>query len=185
MKPWLDPEDTLERPATPLKRPPVGMHNAVGAELGNIMRLDLTEHRWDFHGQVRAKPRLVWFPKQKVLGWWTRAKAQPATEDNVFALDQMTDIGPALRMFEVFNDRRESGAYTFHMPFRSTRDWYSMDRAVCIKYWSDRFGKTNVDYVHDFRAGTRLYVYGSPRPGGPAFWILKGGGLKVTAHGIE
>lgn len=184
-KPWLDPEDQAVRPAKPMSRPPVGMHNQVGAELGNIMELQLGEHVLKYKGSVRDKPRLIWFPEVEVLGWWTRVKSGRSSEANVFDLDAMHDIRPALSVFKRFNGREESGGYTFDMPFRSTRDWYSIGQAVEVQYWSDKFGKTNVDYLHRFRAGTRLYVYGSPRPGGPAFWILKGGGLKVTAAGID
>jgi hypothetical protein len=181
-KPWLDTDDTVAR-AKPMARAPVNMHNQVGAELGKVIELQMSEHLVTF---TRSKPKLVWFPGVDVLGWWHDLKDPRATEDHVFALDQMgADIQPAIRTFQKFNDRYESGAYTVDFPFRSTRDWYSIDRAVQIKYWSDKWGATNVDYVHDFRPNTRLYIYGSPRPGGPSFWILRGGGLKVGARGID
>lgn len=179
-KPWLDTDDTVAR-AKPMARPPVSLHNEVGAELGKVAELQLSEHLVTF---TRSKPKLIWFPTKNVLGWWHDLKDPRATEDHVFALDDLgVDMQPAIRTYVEFNDRYESGAYTLDMPFRSTRDWYSIDRAFQIKYiW---WGESNVDYVHDFRPGTRLYIYGSPRPGGPSFWILRGGGLKVGPRGID
>lgn len=183
-KPWInfESDDKLQRPK-PMSGVPVTLHNQVGAELGRVMEIQLDEHMVAF---TRSRPKLIWFPGKRVLGWWHDLKDPQPSEDHVFALDDAgLDVGPAIAAFSRFNDRDASAAYTVHMPYRSTRAWYSIGPVSRIKYWSDKWGSSDVDYVHDFRAGTRLYIYGSPRPGGPSFWIIKGGSLRVGKAGID
>jgi hypothetical protein len=186
-----DPEG---REPEPLKRAPVGMDGAIGAEIGKLIELQLPGLVWKPRG-VSKRPRLIWFPEQKALGFFTWEagektgempewlRVRPSTREFDY-LDESRDVGPAVRAFEAFMDRgAKQTARTYDFPFRSTRAWYSVDKVRRIDYWSDKF-RAEREYTHESGPGVRLYVYGSPRRFGPAFWLVHGGKMNVTARGI-
>jgi hypothetical protein len=180
MTPWLDTGETIGNPRK-LARPPVSLDGQVGAALGRVLSISLSEQQIGFS---RSKPRLIWMPKIRTLGWWLNVKTPRTSESRLEELAEELDVNPAARVFEQFNGRYERGAFTASMPAAKNRHWYSIDGADAIKYESDKFGRRLTNYVHDFRPGTRLYIHGSTRAGSSSFWMLRGGGISVTARGI-
>ncbi len=186
----LNPEEGTAR--SKMKRPPATMNNAVGAEIGKVLELSLPDLEVKF---TKSKPALIWFPKQKALGFfmwvpgekthakpdWLKVRPSARQFEN---LEEVADVAPAVRAFEAFHGRNaDDEARTYEFPFRSTRGWYSINRVVRIDYWSDKF-RASREYTHRHGAGVRLYIYGSPRKEGPSFWLIRGGALTVTQRGI-
>jgi hypothetical protein len=192
MQALLNPEGDKGTERTPLERAPVAMDHAIGAEVGKVIELALPDLVVKFG---RSKPPLLWFPEQKALGFfmytdgdktrgrpdWLNVRSSAAAFD---ALDESTDVGPAVKAFKKFMGRGpEHEARTYEFPYRSTRGWYSINRVTRLDYWSDKF-RAEREYTHKHGKGVRLYIYGSPRRFGPSFWLIRGGGLTVTERGI-
>lgn len=179
-------------PATPepLERAPFSIDDAIGIEVGRVLEIELPDSRVTFAcgGLAKKGPRLIWFKKPKVLGWFMNLESRTpkATEAKFMELAE-ADYGivkAAATLFDDFMERMPKGAYTREMPKRSMRHWYSINRVKSTDYWSDR-ARASREYTHEHTTPVRLYIYGSTRRGGPSFWALHGPKLRFTRRGIE
>lgn len=116
---------------------------------------------------------LLWCPKAKALMWFD-ADEQPAE------VDDDAKIGAAVRVFERFKDREANRVRSAVYPVGG--QWRSYGRANRVDYHSDKWGQ-RASYTHELGSGVILYRQGPTR--GPWCFALRGGRLRITAHGIE
>lgn len=185
-----NPNEKTER--TPMARAPVSLNDQVGAELGRVLDITLPDMKAKFSG---SKPRLIWFPAIKSLGFFVYSKSKKGTARPKWSeawptknqlrgiRDRIANSGPAGRVFDSFTGREATRGYSIAFPYRSTRGWYSINRVEAIDYSSDK-KSSKASYTHKMGPRVRLYIYGSPRTSGPSFWLVRGGKLNVTERGL-
>lgn len=164
-----------ELAARPIARGPVGFaRDFHAAELGYVLELELDK------GVVISWPKkrcpLLWFPEYRACAWMQGAKRgrKQAAPDEIARKVESA--------FERWADRpvRLIGTDTF--PPRPKGQWLAYGRASRIDYWSDKWG-TTAEYTHTITTSVRLYRWGHAKKP-PWLWVLRGGGLQLTARGL-
>lgn len=161
-------------------RAPASFDGAVAIELGTLLEFET-------RGGLLLKPpggvKLLWFPKQKALGFFERGVKQGAASKSVW--DEL-DGAPGRKAkadFKKWADRESKKAR--RVDFKSPKATWerSPDKVARIDYRSDKWGE-RAEYTHDTGRNVSMYLL-SVGMGSKAFWVFKGGSLRVTARGIE
>lgn len=141
------------------------------AQLGTVLDVvvDAGEH---YLVRPGGATDLLWTEDQKAIVWW------PGRHFELGELEATTKRHrKAARVFERWSvwEATQMGRST-----ASGAERFERYPAVTIGYHSDKFGKPQ-NYEHDFGRGVLVY-----RPiGTPGPWVVRGGRLRITAHGIE
>lgn len=160
--------------ARELKRGPITVARlAAVSELGHVLDLVIDEGRdarkYKFK---RPMPLLLWSPKYKALLWWeTKAKLPKRRK-----LANPAELPPrAAKVWEKFHGWEADTERTVNKS--EPKKWTRVGRAVAIGYRDpEKWGKDDAE--HDFGRGVNVYRAGQ-------LWVVKGGKLRLTEHGIE
>ena len=148
-----------------------------GIQLGHGLEVELcTGHviRW------RKRPVLFWNKGGRYLGLAEKWGAPTRTMSAETYAHIREEIDPHLeKLFKDFHGRNPRKTRSW-IGIRMSGRWLSMGAVCRIDYASDKKGR-RVQYTHKHGRGVKMYRIGSDRR---AIWIIKGGGLTVTARGI-
>ena len=161
-------------------RAPASFAGAVGIELGTLLEFETSA------GVVLRSPRgikLLWFPEQKSLAFFETAvpKGRPskATWDEL----EGKSGRKAKATFAKWADREAKKAR--RIDFKSPKATWerSHEKISRIDYRSDKWGGS-AEYTHNMGRNVSMWLLARGM-GTYAFWVFKGGSLRVTARGIE
>lgn len=160
----------IANPGRPVKRAPISVRRlGPVSEHGHVVELEIEEpeatRRYAFKPPM---PLLLWSEPRKALLWFEGAKV-PKRE--------RTDNPPATaaKAWERFHGWEADTVRTIKAGEPSS--WRRVGRAVSITYRNpDRWGPDDAE--HKIRTDVNVYRGGS-------VWVLRGGRLRMTAHGIE
>lgn len=161
-------------------RAPASFAGAVAVELGTLLEFEIS------NGILLRPPgrvMLLWFPAQKALGFFEKAVKQGKPSTAVW--DELD--GKAGRRakaeFKKWADRESKKAR--RIDYKSPKATWSRstEKLARIDYRSDKWGK-KAEYTHDTGRNVAMYLLAAGMSSN-AFWVFKGGSLRVTAKGIE
>ena len=161
-------------------RAPASFNGAVGIELGTLLEFETTS------GVVLRSPRgikLLWFPKQKALAFFEKSVPQGRPSKSTWDELESKSGRKAKESFAKWADRESKKAR--RIDFNSPKSTWerSPDKLTRIDYRSDKWGG-RAEYTHATGRGVSMWLL-SHGMGNYAFWVFKGGSLRVTAKGIE
>lgn len=131
-------------------------------------------------GQTRrlrfpARPLLQWSPEADALLWWEGASMGRAR-----AVNRSDLPAKSRRVWERFHDADAGTLREATVP-DDLGAWLDVGQAVAIGYRNpQRWGADDAE--HDFGRGVRVY---RARTRKPFLWVVRGGRLRMTPHGIE
>jgi len=144
--------------------------------LGQLLDVVVWQRQDDIRIRPRRKTDLLWRamprPRLSTAGWlvWTMGQS--------YKLRSGEPTGQAARVYERWSvweaDRIGNATLT-------VADEYEIFTPATFGYRSDKFSRKQQDYEHSFGPNVRLY---RPRSEN-GVWVIKGGKLRLTAHGIE
>lgn len=172
--PKRNPSSSSSSSGRELKRGPLKVANlAAVSEHGHVLDLVIDEGKQTRKYRFkRPMPLLLWSPKYKALLFWEDAKLpQRRKVENPDDLPKR-----AAAAWSKFHKGHE--ADTARTIKRSEpKTWRRVGRAVAIGYRDpEKWGKDDAE--HDFGRGVNVYRAGR-------LWVVRGGKLRLTAHGIE
>lgn len=153
---------------------PFRSKSIVAARLGDVLEIEINNGQSDIVMRwPRGKVRLLWAPKLKSLMWFDGEIESHSTHADEDALFDAVDA------FQVFHASLPKRVKTMSWP---SSKWMKLGHPYRIDYYSTKWGE-RASYTHALGPRVQLYRCGPTK--GPGIFVICGGSLKITSHGIE